>query len=509
MKQNLMMRVFLGLLALSLFAAGCSKSPASMTSPTSGGDGLAPLLKASGAGRAIPGSYIVVFKDGSSNVDDLAGQMANRHGFMTRARFRSTVHGFAAQLSADALGQLRADPRVAYVEENQEFKASLVQTPATWGLDRIDQTTLGLTNSYTYNATGAGVDAYIIDTGIRLTHAEFGGRAVTGFDAITAGGTAVDANGHGTHVAGTVGGATYGVAKGVNLIAVRVLDATGSGTTAGVIAGVDWVTANHTTRPAVANMSLGGGLSATLDAAVRASILDGVTYCVAGGNSAVNVSTSSPADVAEAITVAASDITDGFASFSNFGAGVDLIAPGVNITSAWLTSDVATNTISGTSMATPHVTGAAALYLEANPLAAPAAVSAALVAASTPNRIARTPVGTPNRLLFTTQGDVPPPPPPAPPVAPTLISPANNATNVSRTAAVFSWTASANASNYRLQLSTSSKFTTLAYDNPALTGTTVTLSGLASRGKYFWRVSASNAAGSSAFSAVRQFQAAL
>ena len=434
MKRNLMMRVVLGMLALALFAAGCSKSPASLTSPTAGGDGLAPLLKATG--KAIPGSYIVVFKDGQTDVDGIVGQMANRHGFMTRARFRSTVHGFAAQLSDDALGQLRSDPRVSYVEENQEFKASLVQSPATWGLDRIDQTTLGLTNSYTYNATGAGVDAYIIDTGIRLTHAEFGGRAVTGFDAITAGGTAVDQNGHGTHVAGTVGGATYGVAKGVNLIAVRVLDATGSGTTAGVIAGVDWVTANHTTRPAVANMSLGGGLSATLDAAVRASILDGVTYCVAGGNSALNVSTSSPADVAEAITVAASDITDGFASFSNFGAGVDLIAPGVNITSAWLTTDAATNTISGTSMATPHVAGAAALYLEANPLAAPAAVSAALVAAATPNRIARVPVGTPNLLLFTTQGALPPPPPPAPPVAPTLISPAANATNISRTAAV-------------------------------------------------------------------------
>lgn len=508
MKRNLMTRLMLGMLALALFAAGCSKSPASLTSPTSG-DGLAPLVKAGGAGKAIPGSYIVVFKDATSDVDGLVGQMANRHGFMTRARFRNTVHGFAAQLSPEALGQLRSDPRVAYVEENQEFKASLVQSPATWGLDRIDQTTLGLTNSYTYNATGAGVDAYIIDTGIRLTHAEFGGRAVTGFDAITAGGTAVDQNGHGTHVAGTVGGATYGVAKSVNLIAVRVLDAAGSGTTAGVIAGVDWVTANHTTRPAVANMSLGGGLSAALDAAVRASILDGVTYCVAGGNSALNVSTSSPADVAEAITVAASDITDGFASFSNFGAGVDLIAPGVNITSSWLTSDIATNTISGTSMATPHVAGAAALYLEANPLATPAAVSAALVAAATPNRIARTPVGTPNRLLFTTQGTLPPPPPPAPPTAPTLISPTNNATNVSRTAAVFSWTASANASNYRLQISTSSKFTTLAYDNPALTATSVTLSGLGSRVKYFWRVSASNAAGSSVFSAVRQFQAAL
>src|SRR5262249_21703510 len=246
-------------------------------------------------------------------------------------------------------------------EEDQEVHLDVVQSNATWGLDRIDQASLPLSTTYTFTQTGSGVDAYVIDTGIRFTHSEFGGRAVAGIDEVTAGGTAADQHGHGTHVAGTIGGTTFGVAKNVRLISVRVLDATGGGTIAGVTAGVDWVTGDHTTRPAAANMSLGGGLSATLDAAVRNSIADGVVYCVAAGNAAVNASNVSPADVGEAITVAASDITDHFASFSNFGTVVDLIAPGVNITSAWLTSDAATNILSGTSMATPHVTGAAAL----------------------------------------------------------------------------------------------------------------------------------------------------
>ncbi len=494
------------LTALALFAAGCSKKPAGLMAPVAG-DGLAPIVHATG--HAIPGSYIVVYKDGQRSLSDrLTTEFSTRHSLVPSFRYRNAVQGFASTLTPAALRDLRADPRVAYIEENQEVHALVTQAGATWGLDRIDQTSLPLSGDYTYNATGTGVDAYIIDTGIRFTHNEFGGRAVTGFDAVTAGGTAADQNGHGTHVAGTVGGATFGVAKNVHLIAVRVLDATGSGTTAGVIAGIDWVTGNHTTNPAVANMSLGGGASATLDAAVVNSINDGVTYCIAAGNSAVDASTQSPARVAAAITVGASSITDGFASFSNFGAGVDIIAPGVNITSSWFTSNTATNTISGTSMATPHVAGAAALFLEANPAATPAAVASALIAASTPNKITSVPAGTPNRLLFTTQGTAPPPPPPSAPPAPTLVSPANGATGISRTAAVLSWTASTGATNYRLQISTNSNFTALVFDDATLTNTTITLSGLGSRVTYFWRVSASNAAGSSAFSASRQFRSA-
>jgi subtilisin family serine protease len=294
---------------------------------------------------------------------------------------------------------------------------------------------------------------YCIDTGIRFTHVDFGGRAVTGYDAITPGGTAADGNGHGTHTAGTIGGATYGVAKGVRLIAVRVLDNSGSGTYSQVIAGIDWVTSNHTTTSAVANMSLGGPQDAALDAAVRASIVDGVTYCVSAGNSAANASGYSPADVGEALTVGATDNTDTWAYFSNYGSVVDILAPGVNVTSDYYTSNTATASMSGTSMSSPHVAGAAALYLEANPTAAPAAVHSAITSNATTNAISGVPSGTVNKLLYSLIGA-----PPPPPSAPTLSSPANGATGVS-IPATFTWNASTGATSYRVQVSTSSSFT--------------------------------------------------
>jgi len=354
------------------------------------------------AERAVPGQYLVVFRDArvaKDAVDTEADGLARSHGGRVFATWRHAVRGFAAYLSAAQAQALAQDPRVAWVEEDAEVHADTTQTGATWGLDRIDQRNLPLDGSYTFNVNGTGVNAYIIDTGIRVTHTEFGGRASGAFTAVNDGNGTNDCNGHGTHVSGTVGGATFGVAKNVRLFAVRVLDCNGSGTTAGVISGVDWVTNNHLS-PAVANMSLGGGASATLDQAVQNSINSGVTYAIAAGNSNADACTQSPARVGAAITVGASDINDVRATFSNFGTCVDIFGPGVNITSSWATSDTATNTISGTSMATPHVTGTAALFLQANPSATPAQVASALVSNATVGVLASVGTGSPNRLLY-------------------------------------------------------------------------------------------------------------
>ena len=253
--------------------------------------------------------------------------------------YSKALNGFSVELTEAEAVAISEDPRVAFVEEDSVMETQVTQTNPPWGLDRIGQRNLPLNNTYSYTTTGAGVNVYVIDTGIRLTHTQFGGRAFAAFDAL--GGNAVDCNGHGTHVAGTIGGSTYGVAKSVRLFAVRVLSCSGSGSTSGVIAGVDWVTANRI-NPAVANMSLGGGASSALDNAVRNSIASGVTYAIAAGNSNTNAANSSPARVAEAITVGSSTRTDARSSFSNFGTVVDVYAPGSAILSAYHTSNTAT-----------------------------------------------------------------------------------------------------------------------------------------------------------------------
>ncbi|MFD6681308.1 MULTISPECIES: S8 family peptidase [Micromonospora] len=395
--------VLIGVAAATVLAVG---TPALAAEPVG-------VVRAAGGATAVPDSYIVVLKDSAvarDRVGDTAKRLSGRHGGTVARTYGAALRGFEVTVSASAAARIAADPAVAYVEQNHTVSISGTQAnPPSWGLDRIDQRNLPLDSSYTYPNTASNVHAYIIDTGIRFSHNDFGGRATSGYDAVD-GGSADDCNGHGTHVAGTVGGSAYGVAKAVQLVGVRVLNCSGSGTNAGVIAGVDWVTANAI-KPAVANMSLGGGANSSLDNAVRNSIASGVTYGLAAGNdSGANACNTSPARTTEAITVGSTTSSDARSSFSNIGTCLDIFAPGSSITSAWYTSNTATNTISGTSMATPHVVGAAALVASANPSWTPAQVRNQLVANATPNVVGNPGSGSPNLLLYVGTGSTPPPP---------------------------------------------------------------------------------------------------
>ena len=344
----------------------------------------------------VPDAYIVVLKQ-DQHALSVANDMMTRHRGRLQQTYRYALKGFSVAMSEADVSDLAQDPRVAYVEADRILHVYATQTPVIWGLDRIDQRSLPLDNAYTFNTTAANVNAYIIDSGVRMSHVLLAPRVASGFSAINDGRGTDDCNGHGTHVAGIVGSTTYGVAKGVNLYAVRVMDCTGSGLLSGVISGVEWVTSNHI-APAVANMSLGGGASTALDNAVRNSIASGVTYVVAAGNSNADACTESPARVKQALTVGASTINDARASYSNIGSCVDVFAPGSGITSTWNTSDTATNTLSGTSMASPHVAGIAALYLADHPNALPAEVLAAITTAATPGVLTNIGTGSSNLL---------------------------------------------------------------------------------------------------------------
>ena len=367
-----------------LALAACSdQSPVAGRAPTA-----APVLSAGANG--IEGQYIVVLNEGA-DPRSVAAVAGVEPGFV----YTSALNGFSASLNQGQLTALQHNPNVEYIEQDQVAEATTTQSNATWGLDRIDQRSRPLNGTYVYTRTASNVYAYIIDTGIYTGHSQFGGRASNVYDAF--GGSGADCNGHGTHVAGTVGGSTHGVAKAVRLRGVRVLDCNGSGSFSGIIAGIDWVRLNRV-NPAVANLSLGGGYSSSLNTAVTNLANSGVFVAVAAGNENQNACNVSPASAPAVTTVAASTSTDARASYSNYGSCVDLYAPGSSITSTW--SNGGTSTISGTSMASPHVAGVAALYKSGSTSASQSTIDSWIKNNSTTNVITGNPSGTPNRLLY-------------------------------------------------------------------------------------------------------------
>lgn len=409
----------------ALILAGCQSDSDSPQPPpaenTEAASVEVPTSQISVVGTVIENQYIVVLNKpgtfGLTGLRSAVDALAASYGIEVGRVFEHALDGFVGIMPAQVAALLALDPLVSYVEQDRIVAANGAQSNATWGLDRIDQTDLPLNGSYQFALNGSGVHAYIVDTGIRASHNEFQGRIGNGYNTVGSGGlfgigsgsadpnNTDDCQGHGTHVAGTVGGSEFGVAKGVVLHPVRVLDCNGSGSNSGVIAGVDWVVGNHQ-KPAVANMSLGGGNSTALDDAVRSAVNAGVTMVVAAGNDNTDACTGSPNRVAEAITVGSTTSTDARSSFSNKGSCVDIFAPGSSIKSAGIGNDASTATMSGTSMAAPHVAGIAALYLAANPTAQPGAVFSSVVAAAVSNRLSGLGAGSPNILAQNTVSGV-------------------------------------------------------------------------------------------------------
>ena len=453
---------------------------------------LALLATAPTAASAVSTSeqtYIITFRAGTDARREATKFRAAGH--TVRHTYTNVFRGVAVDLPQSAVDALRRNPTVTRIEADVIATATATQSSAPWGIDRIDQRDLPLSGTYTWSdtAAGAGVSAYIVDGGIRADHAEFTGRVASGYTAINDGGGTNDCDGHGSHVAGTTAGKTYGVAKSATLIPVRVLDCTGSGAWSGIIAGLDWIVGHHTTAPAVANMSLGSGALTSADDAVRRVIADGVTVVVAAGNSNANACNYSPARVAEAITVGATTSTDARASYSNYGSCLDVFAPGSSILSAWYDSATATSTISGTSMASPHAAGAAALLLSATPTAQPADIASRIVAAATLSKVTSAGTGSPNRLLSTLA--------PAPATAPS--APTNVVAKAGRRSASLTWTQGANGG------SALTGQTVRIYQNGTFVGSvavtatakSATISGLVGGVPYRFGITATNAIGTS------------
>lgn len=420
MSRTMAIGVLVLVIVLGLFFLRSESGQKLVNLPFNGVSSEAAAAKIHRSAKPVPGQYIVVLKNDISDVDVTAETLSRRYEAQLKHVYKSALKGFVVNMPEAQLERLAAEDAVNFIEEDSLTSIETTQDNATWGLDRIDQRNLPINAAYNYETAGQGVTAYILDTGIRISHTDFGGRARISYDAIGDGQNGFDCHGHGTHVAGTVGSNTYGVAKAVSLVAVRVLPCSGGGMVSQLIMGIDWVTANHV-GPSVANISItASGISTALEQSVTQSINSGVVYSVAAGNNNLDACNYSPAHTPKALTVAATASNDSRASYSNYGSCVDLFAPGTAITSLSNGDDVSTRVMSGTSMASPHVAGAAALYLSTNPSATPGTVASALTSSASADKLSSVGTGSPNSLLYSLAitGTTNPPPTDPPPTDP-------------------------------------------------------------------------------------------